>query len=70
LYQMGKRTGVNCHPHRFRHRWADRNLRNGVGEHDLMMLAGWSSSQMIGRYGAALATERAILAGLAVADSA
>jgi site-specific recombinase XerD len=68
LYILGKRTGVNCHAHRFRHRWAHKNLAAGIGEHDLMKLAGWSSSQMINRYGAALATERALAAGRAIAD--
>ncbi|WP_216913532.1 tyrosine-type recombinase/integrase [Nocardia noduli] len=49
----------HIHPHQFRHFFAHNWLANGGQEQDLMMLAGWRSRQMIGRYGASVADERA-----------
>ncbi|MGY1946154.1 tyrosine-type recombinase/integrase [Nocardia asiatica] len=49
----------HLHPHQFRHFFAHNWLANGGQEQDLMMLAGWRSRQMIGRYGASVADERA-----------
>ncbi len=46
-------------PHRFRHTFAHRWLADGGNEGDLMMLAGWNSRQMLERYGASAAAERA-----------
>jgi integrase/recombinase XerC len=66
--KVGAAAGVRVHTHRFRHRWAHSNLKAGIQERDLMKLAGWSSNQMLARYGAALAGERAVAAGLAVAE--
>jgi hypothetical protein len=48
----------------FRHTWAYQFA--GMAEHDLMTLAGWSKSDMVARYGAALAAERALAAGRAI----
>lgn len=45
--------------HQFRHTFAHQWLADGGNEGDLMMLAGWKSRQMLGRYGASAAAERA-----------
>lgn len=47
------------HPHQLRHFFAHTWLDSGGQEEDLMMLAGWRSRQMLGRYGAAVADSRA-----------
>lgn len=48
--------------HRFRHTAAHRWLAEGGNEGDAMMLFGWTSPQMLRKYGASAATERAIAA--------
>lgn len=47
------------HPHLFRHTFAHLWLANGGQEGELMSLAGWRSRQMLSRYGASAAGERA-----------
>lgn len=50
------------YPHLFRHTYAHVMLASGMQEGDLMRLAGWRSRQMLGRYGALAADERARVA--------
>ena len=60
LKRRGFRAGVtNVHPHRFRHTFADDWLEGGGNESDLMRIAGWSSWEMVRRYGRAAADRRA-----------
>lgn len=61
--RVSRQSGVKVRPHVFRHSWAHQNLAAGLGESSLMQLAGWSDANMLRRYGASLAQERAIAAG-------
>ncbi len=47
------------HPHMLRHTWAHHFRAAGGNEGDLMLLGGWRSRQMLDRYGASAAAERA-----------
>jgi site-specific recombinase XerD len=64
LRQVVEKRGLQAdiaglHPHQLRHTYAHRFLSEGGQESDLMLLAGWRSRQMLQRYGASAAAERA-----------
>jgi integrase len=63
IYQVitrrGRQAGVVVYPHRFRHHFSHTWLDRGGPEGDLMELNGWSSPQMLRRYGASARSARA-----------
>ena len=63
IYQMitrrGRQAGVDLYPHRFRHHFSHTWLDRGGPEGDLMELNGWTSPQMLRRYGASARSARA-----------
>lgn len=64
LAKRARQAGIeDMHPHLFRHTFAHQWLAQGGQEQDLMLLAGWRSRMMLGRYGASAAAERAREAG-------
>jgi site-specific recombinase XerD len=63
IYQViarrGRQAGVAVYPLRFRHHFSHTWLDRGGAEGDLMELNGWSSPQMLRRYGASARSARA-----------
>jgi site-specific recombinase XerD len=62
LRRRAAEAGVSTHAHLFRHTFAHNWLAEGGQETDLMMLMGWKSREMLGRYGRSAAAERAVKA--------
>jgi integrase len=61
IVALGKKVGIAAlHPHTFRHTFAASWLAAGGQEGDLLKIAGWRSSAMLQRYGAASADKRAL----------
>ena len=63
IYQMiarrGRQAGVDAWTHRFRHHFSHTWLDRGGAEGDLMERNGWTSPQMLRRYGASARSARA-----------
>ena len=59
IARRGRECGVDVFPHRFRHHFSHTWLDRGGPEGDLMELNGWSSPQMLRRYGASARSARA-----------
>jgi site-specific recombinase XerD len=59
LLRRAESVEIELTPHVFRHSWASQFRAAGGSEGDLMVLGGWRNRQMLDRYGAVAAAERA-----------
>ena len=59
IERRGREAGVEVNPHKFRHTFSHVFLDRGGAEGDLMELNGWSSPQMLARYGRSARSARA-----------
>jgi integrase len=59
IERRGRAVGVEVNPHKFRHTFSHNWLDHGGAEGDLMELNGWSSPQMLARYGRSARSARA-----------
>lgn len=63
LVRRAEQAGIgHVHPHQLRHTFAHRYLEAGGTEGDLQRLGGWESAEVMRRYGAARAVDRALAA--------
>jgi len=62
IRRRAAQAGLKVYVHQLRHTWASRMLGAGHSEGDVMALGGWSSRDMLSRYGASAASDRAIAA--------
>jgi integrase/recombinase XerC len=66
LKSRGDAAGiVGMRPHLLRHSWCHYSLDGGVGDSNVITLAGWTSGRQLARYGRALAVQRAAAAARA-----
>jgi site-specific recombinase XerD len=67
---IGRRAGLDIHPHLLRHTWAHHYRLNGGQTDNLVYLAGWNGPAMAIQYGRSAAAERAELEarGLSLVD--
>lgn len=59
ITRRGEAVGLDIHPHVFRHNFTHHWLDQGGAEGDLMELNGWTSAQMLLRYGRSARSARA-----------
>jgi site-specific recombinase XerD len=60
IRRRARTAGVpHIHPHQYRHTWAHHYRKSGGDRGNLKRLGGWKSDQMVDRYGASAADERA-----------
>ncbi len=60
LKRLSAEAGIpTVNPHQLRHTWAHEMRKAGMGDAELMELAGWRSSAMLARYGRSAVGERA-----------
>lgn len=60
IQRRGERVGIKgLHPHVMRHTWAHMQKQAKISDDEMMKLAGWRSPQMLARYAASTAAERA-----------
>lgn len=64
IYQMIQRRGLSVgiealHPHTLRHTWVHMAKTAHMADDEIMKIAGWRSPQMLARYAASTAAERA-----------
>jgi site-specific recombinase XerD len=59
IERRGEAIGLDIHPHVFRHTFSHHWLDQGGAEGDLMALNGWTSAQMLRRYGRSARSARA-----------
>ena len=59
IARRGRECGIGAFPHRFRHHFSHTWLDRGGPEGDLIELNGWTSPQMVRRYGGSARSARA-----------
>jgi site-specific recombinase XerD len=62
ISERGAAVGLRIHTHQFRHTWTHESLAAGMSELNVQQLGGWRDGSMLRRYGAQLASERALAA--------